>query len=68
MDDKWVDGYVFGGGKQAKNRLAAPEAVAASAQAAEGEGQQGQQGQQGVKVPAPSPAASPLKPPAQAAA
>ena len=65
MDDKWVDGYVFGGGKQAKNRLAAPEAVAASAQAAE---EEGQQGQQGVKVPAPSPAASPLKPPAQAAA
>ena len=53
------------GGKQAKNRLAAPEAVAASAQAAE---EEGQQGQQGVKVPAPSPAASPLKPPAQAAA
>lgn len=52
----------------AKNRLAAPEAVA-SAQAAEEEGAEAQQQQgQGVKVPAPSPAASPLKPPAQAAA
>ena len=67
MEFKWVDGCGLGD-KQAKNRLAAPEAVAASAQAAEEEGAEAQQQGQGVKVPAPSPAASPLKPPAQAAA
>ena len=66
MEFKWVDGCGLGG-KQAKNRLAAPEAVA-SAQAAEEEGAEAQQQGQGVKVPAPSPAASPLKPPAQATA